>query len=172
MLNFILRYLIIFLVQKIGIKTESQQTMQVCVMVFYAQLTNTGFMNILASANLENTPLSFIPLRKNYHDFTEDWYFDVGSVIVQTMFIQSLMPYANMISVLAENFFFKFIDTGCKNDKRTKAKTIQQYIDSHAGPEMELHLQYSLIFVSVFVCFTYGLALPILFPITFFLMIN
>jgi hypothetical protein len=82
------------------------------------------------------------------------------------------MPFANMIAVVAEKCFFKFLDTGCKNNNRTKAKTIQQYIDSHAGPEMELHLQYSLIFVSVFVCFTYGLALPILFPITLNLLIN
>lgn len=98
--------------------------MQVCQMVFYAQLINTGFMTIISSSNFENTPLSFIPMKKNYHDFTEDWYFDVGSAIVQTMFIQSLMPYANMISVIAEDYFFKFMDTGCRNNKRTKAKTI------------------------------------------------
>ena len=64
------------------------------------------------------------------------------------------------------------MDTGLKNQKKTKAKTVQQYIDSHTGPDAELYLQYSLIFVSIFVCFTYGLVLPILFPITLFMMIN
>lgn len=90
------------------------------------------------------------------------------------MFIQSIMPYANMIAVIAEVYFNRFMDIGCKDKSTnsTKAKTIQQYIKSHTGPEPELHLQYSLIFVSIFVCFLYGLALPILFPITFFMMIN
>jgi hypothetical protein len=82
------------------------------------------------------------------------------------------MPFFNMISVVAYVWFFKAIDTNCYTSIKTRAKTIQQYIESHAGPEVELHLQYSLIFVSIFVCFTYGLVLPILFPITFFLMIN
>ena len=85
------------------------------------------------------------------------------------------MPYGNMMLVIGEIQVRKFLDRDFKSDEKkckTKAKTIQQYIEMHAGPEVDLHLRYSLIFVSVFVSFTYGLALPILFPITLFLMIN
>ena len=45
-------------------------------------------------------------------------------------------------------------------------------MDSHAGPHTEFHIRYAFLFNSIFVCFTYGLALPILFPITLFTMIN
>jgi hypothetical protein len=35
-----------------------------------------------------------------------------------------------------------------------------------------MHIRYSFVFNTIFVTFTFGLALPILFPITFFTMIN
>jgi hypothetical protein len=50
------------------------------------------------------------------------------------------MPYVNMIYVISASWFFKFMDTGCNNSRKTRAKTLQQYIDSHAGEEVELHL--------------------------------
>ena len=126
-LNLFLRYLIIFLVRQIGLKTESLQMMHVCSKVFYTQLINTGFMTILSNANFKNTPLEFIPIYNNYQDFSEEWYTDVGSTIVQTMFIQSIMPYANMIAVIAEVYFYRFMDIRCKDKSTnsTKAKTIQ-----------------------------------------------
>ena len=71
--------------------------MQICSMVFYTQLINTGFMVLLSGANFKSTPLDFIPINFRHHDFTEEWYADVGSAIVQTMFIQSMMPYAELM---------------------------------------------------------------------------
>lgn len=71
-------------------------------------------MSILSSANFKNTPLEFIPINNNYQDFSEEWYADVGSAIIQTMFIQSLMPYGNMISVIAYVYFNKCMDVGLK----------------------------------------------------------
>lgn len=56
--------------------------------------------------------------------------------------------------------------------KITKCKTIQQYIDTHGGPEIELYESYSYILLTSFVTFTYGIALPMLFPIAMLAMIN
>lgn len=50
--------------------------------------------------------------------------------------------------------------------------TVQQYIENVAGPEVQLEIQYSYIFVTIFTTFTFGLAIPILFPIALFSLIN
>jgi hypothetical protein len=55
---------------------------------------------------------------------------------------------------------------------RTNAHTLQQFIDAYAGPDVQLHIRYAFVFNTIFVCFTYGLALPILFPITLFTLVN
>lgn len=42
----------------------------------------------------------------------------------------------------------------------------------HAGPEVKLDLQYAYIFLMVFTTFTFGIALPLLFPICAFAITN
>ena len=65
------------------------------------------------------------------------------------------------------------IDSSLKKDPlKTKCTTFQQYVDCYAGPQVELHLRYAFIFNNLYVTFTYGLALPVLFPIMFFTMFN
>ena len=54
----------------------------------------------------------------------------------------------------------------------TTKVTISEFVDSHAGQEAELYKSYAFIFNTIFVTFTYGMALPILFPITFVTLIN
>jgi hypothetical protein len=54
----------------------------------------------------------------------------------------------------------------------SKCPTVTQFVKIHAGPEVKLDLQYSYIFLMVFTTFTYGLALPLLFPICAFGMTN
>lgn len=60
----------------------------------------------------------------------------------------------------------RFIDRGfsCNKDK-TKCKTIQQYVDIHAGVDYLIHFKYSAIMNVCFITFLYGLAMPLLFPI-------
>ena len=54
---------------------------------------------------------------------------------------------------------------GLQRDQLTKKKSIQQYIDTFLGPEIELHSSHSTILNTIFVCMMYGTALPILYPI-------
>ena len=83
------------------------------------------------------------------------------------------MPYSQVASAIASTKLRQILDIGCaKEITKTKAKTIPQFIDIHAGPHTEFHTRYAFIFNSIYVCFTYGLALPILFPITLLSMIN
>ena len=50
--------------------------------------------------------------------------------------------------------------------------TISQFVEQHCGQEAELFKGYAFIFNTIFVTFTYGMALPILFPITMLTLIN
>ena len=131
---------------------------------------------MLTNANLENSPLSFIALRNRFADYTSDWYILVGAPIVQTMIINSFMPWINFVLLCVIKFIFRFLDSGLsyyRDEKpKTKAKTIQDYVQLYAGPEVEIHYRYSAILNVCFSTFTHGLALPILYPIAAFTMLN
>ena len=83
------------------------------------------------------------------------------------------MPYVTMFNVIKDTKLRQIKDVGCaKEITKTKSKTIQQFIDIHAGVSTPFQIRYAYIFNSIFVCFTYGLALPLLFPITLLAMVN
>lgn len=48
---------------------------------------------------------------------------------------------------------------------KSKKKSIQLYVDVYSGPEYMIHLRFSTIMNLTFVCFMYGTALPLLYPI-------
>lgn len=50
---------------------------------------------------------------------------------------------------------------------KTHCKTIQAFQEIYNGPEFTLHYKYSFILVVVFISFTFGSGLPILFPVGF-----
>ena len=49
----------------------------------------------------------------------------------------------------------------------SRTKTIQAFEEIYNGPEFSLHYKYSYIMVVVFVTFTFGAGLPVLFPLAF-----
>lgn len=67
-------------------------------------------------------------------------------------------------------FVFRSMDSGipcCRKAGQAKTKKItnQQYINLYAGPEYMMHFRYSSIMVQVYVCFMYGLFIPVMWPI-------
>ena len=50
----------------------------------------------------------------------------------------------------------------------TNATTVQQYIDIYAGSEILMEYRYAYILTTIFVTFTFGFGIPILFPICAF----
>ena len=173
--NSILRIIVVQIVKRIGIQSESFELMHITLFVFLAQFINTGIMPILSTANFSQTPLESIPLRNFYKDFTEQWYLDAGAGIIKTMCLQAMIPYGNMFGIIILQKLRKWKDTGSlksQNPIVTKSVNILEFVNNHAGDEVELPIQYSFIFNTIFVTFTYGLAMPILFVITFFTLIN
>ena len=72
------------------------------------------------------------------------------------------MPYIEIGIALTIKTILKKKDGG---GSKTKKVTNQQYINLYAGPEYMMHFRYSSIMLLVFVSFTYGLFIPIMFPI-------
>ena len=135
--------------------------------IFIAQFFNTAILLLIVNANFKNTGLPFHQIFKGqYNDFTEKWYSEVGGTIVKTMTINAVVPLIEFFMFFALRNFLRLLDRGfSKNVFQTKKKTIQQYVDVYSGSVYQIHYRYSGLMVAVYVCFMYGLGLPILFPI-------
>ena len=167
-LNYVFKSLVIYMMNRIGFTMQSRIILNIATFVFLSQYANTGLILLLANANFENTPLDFINIRNQFSDFTNDWYRQVGSTIVQTMIIQIFIPIGTLLLNMFLIWLRKFRDSGCSKDSarpNTKSTTVQKFIKVFAGPEVTLDFRYSNIIYQVYIAFTYGLALPVLFPI-------
>lgn len=85
------------------------------------------------------------------------------------------MPIMNIGILYSAKWAVRAIDSGVTmfdEIPKTKKVTIQEYVNLYAGPEVEIHFRYSAILNIVYVTFTHGLALPILFPIAVFGLVN
>lgn len=81
-LNFAMAMVNMFLIKKIGYNFNSELINKVMQFVFIAQFINTGILLLLTNANFENSPLSFIPIRNKFSDFSNVWYLTIGKSIV------------------------------------------------------------------------------------------
>ena len=91
------------------------------------------------------------------------------------MILHSLIPYLDLARITGTLAIRKYLDSGStRNDllPRSKCKTVQQFISTHAGPEIELYESYSYILLCSYMTFAYGLVLPLLLPIAMFSMVN
>ena len=77
-LNTVLKIINVTFINAIGFSFNSEIVAYMVSGVFVAQFVNVGLMTLLACADFEMTPLSFIPIYNLYSDFTKDWYVDVG----------------------------------------------------------------------------------------------
>ena len=98
-------------IKSIGFSYESQQIMTIMTTIFYSQYFNTGLVLMISNANFKHTPLSFIPINNQYPDLTTDWYHEVGSAIIKTMWINSIMPILNIFILKSMKWAFQFLDS-------------------------------------------------------------
>ena len=102
-INQFLINLAIFLVKKIGFKTLSEETLNICYLVFFAQFLNSTFLIVLSSTNFKGTPLeflSFVGLNGKYNHLSQEWYKDVGYQLIMTQRTQAFLPYYNLFKIL------------------------------------------------------------------------
>lgn len=169
--NIIIRTVNMNLIDRIGYDTHSERYSAIMTSIFIASYINTGIILSLTNANLSYTFLGFIPIQNQFADFTPSWFTQIGGSLTQTLLIQAFMPYVEICIALTIKTLLKWKDGGfpcCPRgagEPKTKKVTNQQYINLYAGPEYMMHFRYSSIMLLVFVAFTYGLFLPVMFPI-------
>ena len=136
------------------------------VWIFVIQFFNTAIWNLLTNANL-NESLGIPIFKGSYPDFTFNWYLDFGVPLITAMIINAVFPLIEFAMWYGIRILYILNDKGWSWKRyKTKKISIQQYINLYAGPEYLIHNNYSSILNIVFVTFMYGLAIPLLFPIT------
>lgn len=176
--NMIIRDISIVLIEFIGYHTETEQTAAIMSLITVATFFNTAILMLLTNANTEGTMLSWIPLRGTMTDLDLNWYTDIADALVWTMLINSVYVYLGFVMQAAMMVVFRSLDKGCKNfwtcaeTDQTKCLTIQQYVNTYAGPVHLMHFKYATAMNTIYTTFMYGLAIPVLFPIAFITFFN
>jgi hypothetical protein len=166
-INLVLRAIMLILIELIGYHTESGKTAAIMTSIFVVQFFNTAILLILTNANTADAGLGFLPFKGMYPDLNFEWYNDIGSSFLTTMFTAAVFPIIEFCIAFGMKTAFKFLDRGCKlSGDTTKKNTIQAYINLYSGPEYAMHFKYSGMMNMLFVAFMYGLAIPMLFPIS------
>ena len=135
MLNFILRYIIIFLVKLRGNRTRSEETSTIMSWILIVQFLNMGPFLLLINSDLSMVGIPIMGDLINqgrYADFTQKWYLDVGPIIVQSMIYNIFWPIIEFFVWYTIRFIKRFMDNPrfylCCCSKKykycTKTKTI------------------------------------------------
>lgn len=177
-INMIIRDISIVFIQFIGFHTETQQTAAIFILIAVATFFNTAILMLLTNANTQYTFLRWLPLDGSMTDLDLNWYTDIGDSLIWTMLINSVYVILGFFMQLAMVIVFRSLDKGCKNfwtckeTDETKCKTIQAYVNTYAGPVHLMHFKYATAINTIYTCFMYGLALPLMFPIGALTFIN
>jgi hypothetical protein len=108
-----------------------------------------------------------------HYDYMPAWYADVGAKIVQTMLINSILPYVG----LATGFIIPAIKRGLDNKfsgnpYKTKKTSMAAYKDLYSGADYVIHFKYSGVLNIVYITMMYGMGMPILFVLAAFNFFN
>lgn len=132
-------------------------------------------MLLIVNANLTEQKPQILTqyIRGRYYDYIPRWYSDVGYNIVQTMIINSIMPYVGLILGWLIPALYRFYDRRWTKDVyQTRQKSMGDYKSIHLGSEYVSHVKYSNVLVVVYITMMYGVGMPILFPIAAFNFLN
>lgn len=103
-----------------------------------------------------------------YDDLTPNWYATIGYSVVFTYILK-------FFTFIGWTFYRAFVpwcrrkcDRGCSNNiAKTKKKTMAEYIALYMGNEFDIDYSYTEILKAMFVCFSFGTILPIVYVISF-----
>lgn len=86
--------------------------------MFYAQFFNTGFLLLLVNANMSEHSPKFITqfIKGSFHDYTPDWYSEVGNKIILAMVINSVMPIVGVVSTAGVPYALRMLDNNWTGD--------------------------------------------------------
>jgi hypothetical protein len=96
--NMVLKEVIIMLTCWVGYATYSEELTSITKGVFLAQFFNTGFQLLIVNANLKeySTGLGSV-FDGPFPDYNPAWFDNVGDLTMQSMIINSVMPWNNLV---------------------------------------------------------------------------
>lgn len=103
-----------------------------------------------------------------YDDLTPQWYATIGYSVVFTYLIKFISftvwtLYRSVVPCLS-----RCCDRSCSSDiSKTKKHTMDEYVALYTGMDYDIDYSYTEILKTVFVCFTFGPLLPIVYFISF-----
>lgn len=99
-----------------------------------------------------------------FYDYSIDWYQQVGSKIVQTMFIQAvIIPWVGLATSAIVPKIKRKLDGG--DPYKTKKTSMAVFKALYSGGDYVIHFKYSGILNITYVTMLYGIGMPALFPI-------
>jgi hypothetical protein len=174
-INLVLKTIIIKGITWVGEDTNSEQLASITNGVFVAQFFNTGFLLLLVNGNMSEHWPHFITkfIQGPFYDYMPDWYVNVGGKIVQTMLINSIMPYVGLVTGFLIPAIKRKLDRKFGSSVYvTKKTSMAVYKDLYSGAEYVIHFKYSNILNIMYITMMYGLGMPLLFPIAAFNFMN
>jgi len=173
--NVILKMSIINLITWVGEDTVSEQLSSITNGVFYAQFFNTGILILMVNANLtEHEPKALTKYVEGpFFDYMPQWYASVGDKIVNTMLINSILPYVGLVTGFVIPKLKRMLDSKFSGDPyKTKKTAMAGYKDLYSGAEYVIHFKYSGVLNIVYITMMYGMGMPILFVLAAFNFFN
>lgn len=112
--NLFLKRIVVILVKQMGCHTESKQMIQTTRWVFLTNFLNTGFLLMLANANLQDQGIPVIRLffRGPDSDFNSRWFDNVGETLVSAMILNIIIEPGTMLAMLMLRVFNRLLDAG------------------------------------------------------------
>lgn len=109
-----------------------------CWGIFLCQYVNTAIVLPLSNANFKNTNIKVLSyFDGQYSDFTQQWYLDIGSSLVNTLWIQSFMPWVEFFMLRVKIHVVRYWDGGkwkLHDITKTNTKTVREFVRMHEGP--------------------------------------
>lgn len=110
-----------------------------------------------------------------YQDFNAEWFEDVGHIICSTMMFNVWMPPIEFAIFWLLRYAFRAWDQRSlivDDLKRSHSLSIEQFVGLYSGAVFYIHYKYAFILTVVFVTFTFGAGMPVLFPIALFSLLS
>ena len=94
---------------------------------------------LLVNANLKEHNID--TFNGSYYDYVPDWYGNVGSQIVRTMLINSIMPYVSLATTILIPLIKRMLDN--KDPYKTKKTSMAAFKALWSGGDYVIHFKYS-----------------------------
>jgi hypothetical protein len=167
------------LVEFEGHETRTEEILAHTIKLFGSMLMNTAFIVVLIAGNLTvflggkndstTRTLSAANLMSgDIGDLNSEWYLEVGTAIVVTMYINIFALNTKVIQDSVKMKLMRCLDRGCTFDMtRTNQKLQVQLETLYTGPQLLLEERYAALLVGFFVCMIFSAGMPILWIVGF-----